>query len=170
MSECSTSGQILKSAIFFLLIFLLHAVPMMCLFRRWRWRYYLGLLPATFCALGAASYFSFEVSCGLMLSQKLAILVSAFFYSICYLLFIFFKADLSNPKIGWGDAIIPFVLCIPLIGAIVATLWILFSVGRDRLLLDSGKEISTKDRMSETLVHVVMIIIAGALIILAEIN
>jgi len=170
MNECSTGEQIAAFVFGFLFFFLIHAAPMAYIFKRWGHRYCLGLLPAAFCALGAASYFSFEISCGLIQSKQMAVFLAAMFYGICYLLLVFFKPDMAAPGVLWGDAIIPVILSTPAIGAIAAVVWLLLSLRRDRLLMVTGEETTLRNKIYETLAHGVMIILFGVYIAYNEIN
>lgn len=161
MEECTASSQVGAFIFAFLLVFLIHAAPMAYVFKRWGYRYCLGLLPAAFCALGVASYLSLKAPCGIVQSEGIAIFIAAGFYVICYLLIMFFKPDLKFSFIAWGEAIVPVFLTFPIYGAIFAVLWLLSSKGRDRLLMDTGKKVSLKHRTLETLAHGVFIILFG---------
>jgi hypothetical protein len=162
MDACTTGSQIAAFVFGFLCFFLIHAVPMAWLFKRWGYRYYLGLLPAAFCAMGAATYFSFKVSCGTVGFEHPITYAAAALYAICYLLLIFFKPDMEVPGPGGGEVIVPFILSIPSVGAVAAVVWLLLSLGRDRLLMVTGKETPLRYRAYETLALGVSIILGGA--------
>ncbi|WP_340119100.1 hypothetical protein [Pelagibius sp. 7325] len=162
MDECSTGELIGSFVFFFLLIVLIHAAPMAWLFKRWGYRYYLGLLPAAFCAMGAATYLSFKVSCGTAGFEHPITYVAAAFYAVCYLLLVFFKPDMAVPGEAGGEVILPFILSIPSVGAVAAVVWLLLSLGRDRLLMVTGKETTLRYRAYETLALGVIIILGGA--------
>jgi len=80
------------------------------------------------------------------------------FYGACYLSLIFFQPDMELEKL---QMLLLFFLCIPLLGAIVATVWLMLSLGRPRLLLDTGKDLSLKERRYGTLAFAVMFILFG---------
>ncbi|WP_340120192.1 hypothetical protein [Pelagibius sp. 7325] len=168
MDECSTGELIGSFVFFFLLIVLIHAAPMAYLFRRWGQRCLLGLVPAALCAMGTASSLSYDLPCGLIESKQVAFILAAASFSVCFLMLVFFKPDLR------GDhrftTIFLAILCFPLLGAIVATVWLFLSMGRSRVLLDNGRAVPIKDRFIETLFYVGVIIFLAAYIAYGELK
>jgi len=81
---------------------------------------------------------------------------------------VFFKPDLA----GYYKIITIFlaILCFPLLGAVFATVSLLLSMGRRRVLLDTGNAVPMKDRFIETLFFAGAIIFIAALIAYGELG
>ena len=155
MTECTTGSHVAGMLGGFGLVFVLHAAPLACVFVRWGHRYYWGFLPATFSALVIVFGSEMDSPCAIIQTEFTSVMIAAVFYSISYLSLIFFKPGLHFGAL-FGEAHVPFVLVAPLVGALYASVWLLLSLGRDRLLMDTGETVTLKERLIETFVHGVL--------------
>ncbi len=161
MTECTTGSHVTGLLFGFVFYFAMHAVPMTYLFVRWGQRYYWGFLPAVFSALIFLPGFDADSPCSVIQSEFLSSMLAALFASASYLSLVFFKPRLHLGAL-FGEALIPVVLAIPLVGAVSAVVWLLLSLGRERMLLDQEIQVTFKFRLLETLGHSVVVAAACA--------
>lgn len=155
MIECTTGSHMTELLVGFVLLFAVHAAPLTYLFVRWGHRYYWGFFPSAFSAMAFVALAGFDLPCAIIQTEFLSVVLGAVFVSISYLSLIFFKPDLHFLAL-FAEAHVPAVLAMPVFGALYAAVWLLLSVGRDRLLMDSGETVSFKMRLFETLAHGVL--------------
>lgn len=167
MTECTTGSHVTEMLVGFVSVFVLHAAPLAYVFVRWGHRYYWGFLPATFSALAIVSGTETDSPCAIIQPEFDSVMLAAVFFSISYLSLIFFKPGLHFLALC-GEAHVPVVIAWPVVGALYASAWLLLSLGRDRLLMDTGETVTFKERVIETFVHGVLavavcVLVAGAI-------
>ena len=167
MTECATGSHVAGFFAAFVVFCVIHSVPLAFLFVRWKQRYYWGFFPAIFCTLGLMSALDLDSPCSLLDAEHLSVFLAATFYSIGYMALVFFMPHLHLAG-RHTEALIPFILVLPLLGAAFAVVWQLMSIGRKRLLWETGRQLTLKDRLIEMTLQASVIILFGALFAWSE--
>lgn len=164
MTECTTGSQVTGLFVAFVLVFVIHAPPLTYLFVRWRQRFYWGLFPAVFSALSVLPALDAYSGCAVIQTESLSVLLAFGCYFFSWIFLVFFKPIL---RFSMGrEEHIPVVIALPGFGALYAVCWLLFSLGRKRLLMDTGEPVTCKERTEETVILGVGIGILAAMVAL----